>query len=169
MPSPKVTLPDEASPAEDEIQEALAPGSGLIEVPTAAPPGPAPEGVAIPGQSKWPRAKALAYLTSQPKLPVYIPLSRDEEGKTGRFVQEVIWNGWSVLVPKGQTVYAPVSIAEVINQSLERYRTRQARESRAVDMMLITPDNPGGLLVSEYSDPVAVEMYRRGAPLRIDD
>lgn len=163
-------MPEIDPEAEDPIADAYGvPETPLIEEARAASLPPPPDDLGtVPGASKWPRAKAVAYLSSCPKLPIYVPLTRDEEGRAGTFYHEVVWNGWAVPVPKGRSVYAPAPIVAILQQSMQRYRTVQASEGRAVDMMLITPERPGGLILEEYSDPVAVELIRRGAPLRLD-
>jgi hypothetical protein len=170
-------MPRSPQDAEDPIQAAYGVNPGqasseepsLIEEPSPGQLPPVPDGLGVEGHTKWPRAKALAYLAACPKLPVYVPLSRDEEGRAGTFYEFVGWNGWGLSVPKGKTVYAPLPIVEILQQQQERYRTIQAKRALAVDMMLITPDNPGGLLLAEYSDPIAVELARRGAPIRFQD
>jgi hypothetical protein len=169
MSGPKVQMPPPDGGTADEIQGAYGVQDGpLVQEIPRAPGSPAPRGVGTTPGAKWPRSVALAYLSQAPKLPIYVPLSRDEEGRAGRYYQCVIWNGWEVDVPKGVSVLVPAPIAEIVRNAMQSKRTEQARYNRAVDMMLITPESPGGLLVEEYSDPVAVEMIRRGAPLRFD-
>lgn len=172
MSGPKVQLPpeEEATASVDPIQSQYGvPGDPLVQEIAAGPAGTAPQEIGRQPGAKWPRSVAESYLRQQPKLPIFVPLSRDEEGKPRRFYQSVIWNGWEIPVRKGVPVQVPAPVAEILNQAMATKRTEQARYNRAADLMLITDSNPGGLLVEEMSDPFAVDMIRRGAPLRMGD
>ena len=154
---------DPDGPVADPIMTGL--GAPLIEVPELPlDPVPPPFDYAA-GTSKWPAERAYAYLASCPKVPVYVQMT-DAERASGRTVyQDVGWQGWWVQVPKGRTVYVPSPLASLIEASQLRLASKQARDQRAIDLMLITPERPGGMLIVEQSDPYAVEMIRRGAPV----
>lgn len=164
-------MPDE--PAVDPLQAGMASGAApadpdsLVERmgPQAMPPPP--EGIGVPGRgSKWTRLEATRYLASCPKVPINVPLSDSERSNPGHYVQLVVWNGWAITVPKGESVRVPAPIAEILEQAGQAKRTLQAQTARAIDLMLVTPDRPGGMLVPEYSDQYALELIQRGAPMR---
>lgn len=162
-------MPSRASggaPTPDEVEAAYG-LDALVQAPPASALPPPPEGVGETGGTKWPQAKAFAYLAACPKVGVYIPLTNDDRARYAPPPLIVTWNGWSIPVPKGAFWLVPAPIASIVENMLQAKRTEQARLARAIDMMLMAPDGSGGLLLAEYSDPVAVDLMRRGAPLRM--
>jgi hypothetical protein len=115
----------------------------------------------VEGKAKWSKAKAIAFLKAQPFLPVNIPLTHDELGRGGKFYELVGWNGWHYPVLKGRTMFVPLPIAEIIEQSAGFYHTVQAKTQRAFDTMLVTAERPEGGLYSDGSDPAYEELAAR--------
>jgi hypothetical protein len=142
-----------------------APRGGLVQ--EVEPARPIPVLTATPNLTgngpKWTRQKALDFLQAQLMTSVYIPLTDDEIGRGGTYYAPVGWNGWHIPVPKGREVRVPAPIAEIVQQSLQYYRTVQAHEARAdFNTMLVTPDRPEGLLLMDRSPEYVEASYRAG-------
>lgn len=150
MPGVK-SLPPDVAPdvAPDDAADLRATAAGGATLDDPAPPLtpeqaewvrrntlPPPESAVGDGPTKWPRAKALAFLTSCPQLPVFVPLGFDEINKPGDHTCTVIWNGWGWTFPKGKTAYVPQPIAEIIEQGQQPVRTKQFRDQRPWDCVI---------------------------------
>jgi hypothetical protein len=89
------------------------------------PPENAPE---VRTNTKWPRAKALAFLESCPMVPVFVQLGIGELGQPGPFFTSVVWNGWEWRFRKGRQEVVPEPIAAIIYETQEPARTKQYRD-----------------------------------------
>lgn len=100
----------------------------------------------------WTKNKLMQWLAACPRVMVSVPLdpSNDPGDPQQARPHQVIYDGYRFDIPKGEPVEVPSPIAEIVQQGQQKFRTAQ---SRGLDMLTITPQNPNGMYVDFGDGP----------------